>query len=529
MMRTLKTILVTALASLAMTALASAQVVYNRGNDADPETLDPHKTSTVYEAAILRDLFEGLTIHDAKGQIVPGVAESWTVREDGKAYTFKLRANAKWSNGDPVKASDFVYSWRRIMNPATGSKYANLLYVLANAEKINKGQAKVEELGVKAIDDRTLEVLLEAPTPYFIELLTHQSALPVHPPSVEKEGKDFIKPGSLVSNGAYVLAENVPNAQIKLNKNPQFHDAANVAIDSVVFFPQKDLAAAARRYQAGELLSTTDIPADQIKFLKQQFGDQVKLAPYLGVYYIALNTTKAPFNDVRVRRALSMAIDREFIAEQIWNETMVPGYSWVPPGINNYREPAYADYKNMAPVEREEKARALLKEAGYGPGLKPLKVEIRYNTTDNNKNTVVAIGEMWKAIGVETTFINTDAKTHFAHLREKGDFDAARAGWIGDYSDPQNFLFLGQSDNVGLNYARWSNPEFDALMKKAAVENDLKKRADILFEAETIFMRELPSIPVLYYGSKALVSPKVQGFSTNLRDAHATRFLSIKK
>jgi oligopeptide transport system substrate-binding protein len=533
MSRLWKSTLIAALAALAMAlpammATGRAEIVYNRGNDADPETLDPHKTGTVYEANILRDLFEGLTIHDAKGTVAPGVATSWSASDDGTVYTFKLRPDAKWSNGDQVKASDFVFSWRRMMNPATGAKYANILYPLLNAEKINKGQLKPDELGAKALDDLTLEVRLERPTPYFIELLTHQSALPVHPPSVEKFGSDFVKPGNMVSNGAYMLAEFVPNAQVKLVKNPYFHDAANVAIDTVVFQPQKDLAAAVRRYQAGELQSTSDIPADQIKFLKQQFGDQVKLAPYLGTYYLAVNTTKPPFNDVRVRQALSMVIDREFIADQIWGQTMVPAYSFVPPGINNYGEPAYADYKDMPPIEREEKAGALLKEAGYGPGLKPLKVEIRYNTTDNNKNTLVAVAENWKTLGVETTFVNTDAKTHFAYLREGGDFDAARAGWIGDYSDPQNFLFLVMSDNKGLNYARWKNPDYDALLDKAAAETDLKKRAEILFQAETLFMRELPYIPLLYYGSKNLVSPRLSGWSTNLRDAHATRFLSLK-
>ena len=506
-----------------------AQVVYHRGNSADPETLDPHKTSTVYEAHVLRDMFEGLVIHNGKGEIVPGVAESWTASKDGVIHTFKFRANAKWSNGDVVKASDFVFAYRRIMNPETGAKYAKILFAIKNAESASKGKAKPEEIGVKAVDDRTLEITLEKPTPYFLELLAHQTALPLHEASVTKYGTNFVKPENWVSNGPYVLKEFVPGSHIRTVKNPNFHDAANVKIDAVMFYPTKDTAAAIRRVEAGELHSNDDIPADQIKALKAKFGDQIKLAPFLGTYYLAVNTTKAPFNDQRVRQALSMAIDREFLADQIWGNTMVAGYSFVPPGIGNYGEPAYADYKEMAPEERDDLVKALLDETGFGPGKPPLKVEIRFNMTDNNRATVVAIAEQWKKFGIEASLIHTDAKTHFAYLRDGGDFDVARAGWIGDYSDPQNFLFLLESDAVGLNYARYKNLDYDDLMRKAASEVDLGERAKVLLAAETIFMHDLPYIPILYYGSKNIVSKKLQGWSTNLKDVHPTRFLGLTK
>ncbi|MBM3525806.1 MAG: peptide ABC transporter substrate-binding protein, partial [Alphaproteobacteria bacterium] len=285
---------------------ASAQVVFNRGYDADPETLDPHKTSTVSEASLIRDLFENLVIHDAHGRVAPGVAERWTISPDGRTYTFNLRANAKWSNGDPVRAQDFEYSLKRIMTPATGAKYANILYPILNAEALNKGQGKTaDDMGVKAVDERTLQIVLERPTPYFLELMTHQTGAPVHRASVERHGTDFVRPGNLVSNGAYRLVENVPNSHIRLAKSPTFHDAANVKIDMVNFIPHPDLAAGARRFLAGELHVTNDIPADQIKFLRQRLGDQVKITPYLGTWYFAFNTSKAPFDDVRVRRALS--------------------------------------------------------------------------------------------------------------------------------------------------------------------------------------------------------------------------------
>jgi oligopeptide transport system substrate-binding protein len=236
---------------------------------------------------------------------------------------------------------------------------------------------------------------------------------------------------------------------------------------------------------------------------------------------------KKPFDDVRVRNALAMTIDREFIAEQIWGGTMLPAYGFVPPGIGNYGKPAVPAWADKSPIDREDEAKKLLAAAGFGPG-KPLKLEIRYNTTDNNRRTVVAIADQWKQIGVETSFINTDARTHFAFLRERGDFDVARAGWIGDYSDPQNFLFLLQSDNKGFNYARFENKEYDDLMRQAENETDLTKRAAILLRADNIVQREQPYASVLFYSTKNLVSPKLKGFSSNLRGAYATRFYRLE-
>jgi oligopeptide transport system substrate-binding protein len=508
---------------------ALAQSVFHRGNDSDPETLDPQKTQTTAEAHLLRDLFEGLVIHNAKGEVVAGVAEKWDISADGKTYTFTLRQNAKWSNGDPVVAGDFVYSLRRIMTPATGAKYANILYPILNAEKINKSKdgAKPEDLGVSAPNATTLEIKLERPTAYFLELLTHTTGIPVHPASVEKHGKDFVKVENWVSNGAYKLKENTPNAQIVVVKNPNFHAAASVRIDEVRFYPRSDLAAAARQFQAGELQFTTDIPGDQVKFLKEKLGSQVSIAPYLGTYYLTINTSKAPFNDANVRMALSLAIDREFIADQVWAGTMVPAYGFVPPGISNYvAKPVELEFKSASPIDREDKAKALLKEAGFGPG-KPLKVQIRFNQTDNNKATVVAIADQWKAVGIETEFISTDGKTHFAHLREGGDFDVARAGWIADYSDAQNFLFLGLSDNKGMNYAKYKNPKFDELVKKSDNETDLKKRAEIMAEAEKVWMADQPVIPLMFYSTKNLVSSRLKGFTPNLRGAFASRFYEL--
>ncbi len=505
---------------------ASAESVYRRGAAGDAATMDPQKTATVPESDILLDLFEPLISYDAKGELTPGAAESWTISADGLTYVFKIR-DEKWSNGEPLKAGDFVFALRRLVDPVTAAQYANLFYTIKNAEAINKKSKAVDELGVKAIDERTLEITLERPTPYMLGLLAHQTAAPVNEASVRKFGDAFVQPNNLATNGAFRLAEFTPNDKTVLIKNPNFHDAANVKIDKEIFFPLEDRAAALRRFQAGEIDSYPDAPADQIKFIRDTLKDEFKLAPALGSYYFAFNTKKPPFDDARVRNALSMLIDREFLAETIWGGAMLPGYSLVPPGIANYGQNVAMEFKDLSPIDREDKAKALLKAAGYGPGGKPLKIEIRYNTSENHKNTSLALADMWKPFNVETVFVNTDIKTHYALLQNGGDYDVARAGWNGDYSDPQNFLFLAKSDNKGLNYSRYANPDYDALLAKAEGERDLAARAKILAAAETLLLRDAPIMPLLYYSSKNLIAKRLTGWQSNILDRHLARYLSI--
>jgi ABC-type oligopeptide transport system substrate-binding subunit len=490
--------------------------------------LDPQRTATVVEADVDYDVFEGLLTYDAAGALVPGIAESWKVGADGLRYVFTLR-EAKWSNGDPVVAADFVYSFRRLLDPATGAQYANLFYVLANGEAVNKGILKPDALGVKALDARTLEIDLARPTPYILGLLAHQTAAPVNPGNVEKYGKDFVRPGHLVSDGAYVLSDYVPNDKIVLTKNPNFHDAANVRIDREEILPLEDRSAALRRFEAGEIDSYPDVPADAIPFIREKFKSEFHLSPSLGVFYFAFNTRKPPFDDPRVRNALSMVVDRDFLADKIWGGAMLPGDSLVPPGIDDYGPPVTSAFHDLSPIEAEDKARELLRAAGYGPGGKPLHVEIRFNTSENNKATAVAIADMWKELGVTTSFVNTDLKTHYALLRDGGDFDVARAGWIGDYSDPQNFLVLAKSDDVALNYCHYSNPAYDALLAKAETERDLGARAKILRAAEAMLLADQPIMPLMFYSSRNLVSSRVAGWKANLLDRHLTRYLSIEK
>ncbi len=504
----------------------AAEPFYRRGNDADPETLDPHRSSTVAEAHILRDLCDGLLTYDNHGAIIPGAARAWTVSEDGLTLQFELRADGRWSNGEPVTADDFVYAFRRILDPATGAKYAEILFPIRNAAAVNRGEKPADALGVAAEGVLRLAITLEQPTPYILELLTHQTALPVHRASVERHGDSFTRPGNYVTNGAYRLRDQVPGGAITLEANPHHPDAAKFAIRQVAFLPTPDMASAVRRYAAGEIDSLADFPADQIADLRRRFGPQVVLGPALGLAALAINTRKAPFSDRRVRQALSLVIDREYLADGLNGGTMSPAYSLCPPGLDNYRTPPETEGRLGLPIDHEVAARRLLAEAGFGPD-HPLTVEYRFNVSDNNRTVAVAIGEMWRDLGIVTRYVYTDAKTHFAYLRDGGDFDVARMSWIADYSDPQNFLFLLQSGNDGLNVGHWSDPAFDGLMARAAAEHDLARRAGLLSDAEAIALRELPWIPLMHYRSKALIAPRLHGYQPNLRNAAPTRFLRL--
>ncbi len=503
---------------------AFAEVVYNRGSAAEPESLDPHKTSTVYEAHVLRDLFQGLVMQDAKSGLIPGAAESWTVSDDGTVYTFKLRKNGVWSDGSPVTADDFVFAFHRLEDPATAAEYASMLYPIKGAEAFNSKKGKAEDMGVKAIDANTLEITLNAPTPYFLEMLTHQATYPVSKAAVEKLGADWVKPGKMISNGAYTLAEWVPNDHIKLVKNPKFWDADSVKIDVVNYLPTEDRSSAMKRFEAGEFDSYDDLPTEQLADLKAKFGDQIRVGPYLGTYYFSIKTDKAPWDNVELRNAISMAIDRDFIAEKVWQNSMLPGYSMVPPGIEGYT-PAMAKYADMSQIDREDEAKKIFEKLGYTPE-HPLKMEIRYNTSENHKNTAVAIQEQLKPLGVEVSLLNTDTKTHYAFLQEKGNYDVARAGWIADYKDPETFLGISRKAS-GNNYSNYNSPAFEAAMDKAAADGGKpEERMKDLEAAERILVDDVGNIPILYYSYHNIVSPKLHGFEDNVMDVHPSRFIS---
>jgi ABC-type oligopeptide transport system substrate-binding subunit len=505
-------------------APAAAEKVLRVANMGEPETLDPHKTSTVGESNILRNLFEGLMVLDPAGNVAPGVAESYAVSEDGLTYTFRLRDNARWSNGEPVTADDFVYSLRRIEDPKTRSQYAEVLYPIKNAEEVNTGKAAVTELGVAAPDARTVGITLKAPTPYFLQLLTHQSALPVNGREIARLGEDWLRPGKMVSNGAYILDDVMPNSHIRIVKNPSYWDAAKVAIDTVVFDPSEDRAAVLKRYRAGEFDVLTDLPNDQLGWLRQNMPRDLHIAPYAGVYYYVVNTTRPPFNDKRVRTALTMAINREILVEKITTAGELPAYGFVPDGTANYT-PRRVAWQTMSQAAREAAAQKLMTEAGYGPG-RPLQFQLAYNTSENHKRIAIALAAMWKKINVSVELVNTEVKVHYSNLRI-GNFQMGRAGWIADYNDAQSYLFLSQTSTKQQNYARFSHPEYDRLMDEASLTGDAAKRATLLEQAEGLLLEELPVIPIYFYVSKNLVSPRITGWQDNLLNAVYARNLSL--
>jgi oligopeptide transport system substrate-binding protein len=338
-----------------------------------------------------------------------------------------------------------------------------------------------------------------------------------------------VRPAHMVTNGPFMLKEFTPNDRLVLVKNPYYYDAAHVALDAEIFYSLEDRSAALRRFMAGEIQSYDDVPVEQIRFVRSHLAEAFKVTPTLASYFYAFDTRHKPFDDRRVRQALSMAIDREFLAERIWGGTMDPGYSFVPPGIESYAAPATVAWKDVDPCEREDEAKTLLAEAGFGPGGEKLEVEIRFNNSENHRATAVAIADMWKALGVETRLLATDATSHYAFLREKPPFDVARSGWFADYPDAQNFLFLGQSGNQALNVASFTNKTYDRLMHEAQVEGLPEWRRAILHEAEALLLDEQPYLVLLTYKSRNLVSPKLKGFETNVLDNHPGRYISIPR
>jgi oligopeptide transport system substrate-binding protein len=504
-----------------------AQDVLRVGNMGEPATLDPHHVAGVWEDRIIGDMFMGLTTEGPDASVVPGAAESWTVSEDGRTYTFKLRDHS-WSDGVAVSADDFVFALRRILAPETAAKYASLLYPIRNAEELNSAKMTgMENLGVRAVDAKTLEITLKAPTPYFIEQLTHYTAFPVPRHLVEKFGDDWVKKEHIASNGAYVLDEWVPNTHVRLTKNPDFFDAKNVAIEKVEFYPTEDRGAVQKRFRAGEIDIAKDFASEQFDFLKKELPEEIQVAPELGIYYYPINTNKPPFDDVRVRQALSLVIDREAITDKVLTTGEVPAYSFVPPGTGNYGNPAYVDWIETSYAERVAKAKALLADAGYGPD-KPLKFTLSYNTSENHKRIAIAVASMWKKeLGVQIELFNQEITPHYDNL-EQNNFDVARAAWVADYNDAQNFLYLLETRTGRQNYGRWSNAEFDKLMDQASTTTDMDTRSTLLRQAEAIAMEEQPVIPIYYYVSKNLVSSKVKGWIPNVRNVQRTRYLSLQ-
>lgn len=504
---------------------AEGKVCLLAGNGAEPSSLDPHKTTGAWEDRILGDAFVGLTQDDPEGRPIPGMAESWETSADGLVWRFHLR-EAVWSDGVPVTADDFVFSLRRIMDPATAAEYASLLYFIVNAQAVNEGKLPKEQLGVTALSPRLLEIRLTHPAPYLTELAKHQTMYPVPKHAVEKWGDAWSQPAHYVSNGPYIVREWRLGDYIRSEKNPRFWDAAKVCVDEVRYLPINDAITAERRVRRGELDMNANIQSNRVAFLRKEMPAYVHTNTYLTVSYLAFNSNLPAFKDPRVRRALTMAIDRSFITDKLLRAGQKPAFTFVPPGVANYERPAPPAWATWPLEERQAEARRLLAQAGYGPG-RPLKVEIKHRASPEIMLVMPAIQADWKSIGVETTLQQNEAQIAYASYRAR-DFQIADAGWIADYNDAMSFLYLMQSATGAQNYGDYKNPAFDALLAQADQEPDVARRAGYLAQAERMMMEDAPVAPLTFGVSRNLVNPRVTGFVDNIVDHHRTRYMCLK-
>jgi len=489
------------------------------GNGGEPLTLDPHRYNLNLEEKILADLFEGLTAHDAAGRIVPGAAESWTTSEDGLTWTFRLRENARWSDGEPVTAADFVFSFRRLLDPATAASLAYFLYAIDGAAAVNAGSMPVEHLAVRARDTHTLEVRLAEPFPFLAERLIYPTGYPVPRHVVEKLGDDWVKPGNMVTNGAFVLTEWQPQGFVRARKSAHFRDADAVQLDSITYYPTADRNAAYNRYRSGELDLIGDFPPGEIAWLEREMPEHVHVSPLLSIMYLVFNVTRPPLDDARVRRALSLAIDREIITGRVLESGEVPSVSFVPPMVEKYTSDVSS--RTVDPGS----ARALLAEAGYGEA-NPLRLTLRYIAGADSKKVQVAIAAMWKAIGVETALHHAELNAHFADLRQ-GNFQVAQAGWFGE-NNPEHYLELLMSNTGDVNYGRFADAEVDALMARAKRTASLDARLALLRRAEVAALEIDPVVPLYAVTIRSLVKPNITGWRTNARNVHPARYLGIR-
>ncbi len=496
------------------------------GNGAEPLSLDPHQASGTWENRIIGDMLQGLTTEDPQGRPIPGMATEWSTSPDGLVWTFKLR-DAKWSDGQPVTAEDFVFAWQRIMTTTPPAKYASILYILKNAEKIYDGRIKdVTQLGVRAIDAKTLEVTLEHPAPYLPGLLTHYTSFPIPKHVVEKIGKDWIKAENFVGNGPYKLQQWKPNDFVHVVRNANYYDNANVCIDQIFFYPTSDDNAAERKVRTGDLDINTNFSGSRLEEINKNLPGYARIHGYTGLTYYIFNLRKAPFNDARVRAAISMTADREFVTKEILKAGQQPAYSLVPPGIADYQTGAMAtDFKGQSMEERLARAKKLLEEAGYGPN-KPLKFTFSFRNSGDNPRVAPVVQQNWAMIApwVQVEILGAETQINYEKLRT-GDFELGDAGWISDFNDAKNFVYLFQTSTGQLNYGKYSNPEFDKLMEAADVEKDTVKRANLMKQAEGILLKENGFMPMWFLTNRNLVSPRVTGWVDNAVDIHRARYL----
>jgi oligopeptide transport system substrate-binding protein len=495
-----------------------------RGNGPDPDSLDPHKARSTESMTVLRDLFEGLTRLDKNAATVPAAAESWTVSDDGRIYTFRLRPELRWSNGDALVAEDFLAGLKRLVDPATASQYAQVIEVITNAPDIVAGRKPPDTLGVTAPDATTLIITLSSPAPYLPGLMAHPSTAPLHRPSLAKFGDRFARPGDQVSNGAFMLTERLQGSYIRVARNPHYWNNAANKIDGVKYLQIADENAELRAYRAGELHCTVVVPRGQFDWIKENLAAELHIAPQLSTYYYGFNLDRPLFSNRKLRQALSMVIDRERLANSVLRVGELPAYAWVPPGVNNY-SPQSFDYAATPTAERIETARQLLAEAGFTRD-KPLRFELRYNAGEVHTKVAVAVSSMWKeALGVEARLAAVEFKSLFDAI-DRREVDMYRLSWVGDYNDPYTFLQYLKG-GFGINLPRYASVEYDALLDEASQQTDPARRRVLLEQAERSMLADHPLIPLYFYVNKHLVKPSLLGWYDNVMNVVYSQDLAL--
>lgn len=506
----------------------AGKVCLEFGNNSEPQTLDAQKANLVDEAQIIGDLMMGLTTDSPDAKPVPGAATHWETSPDGLVWTFHLRPS-RWSDGVPVTADDFVFGIQRTLDPKTASIYAYLLYVIKNGQAVNEGKVPLSALGVRAVDPRTVEITLEHPAPYLLELTKHQSFFPAPRHVVEKYGDGWVQPGRYVSNGPFKLVSWRLGDRITVQKNPYFWDAANVCLDQVNFYPTPDVVSAERRIARGELDVNTSFQSNRYERLKKTMPGVARTAVSIATAYLSFNTRDvAAFRDVRVRRALSEAIDREFITAKLLRAGQQPAYSFVPPITANYvKDGPRLRWADKPFGARQVEAQALLAQAGYTKR-NPLKITILAANNTSTMQLMEAVQADWREIGVDARIEQAESGVAFSQYRNRA-FQVGSMSWYGDFNDPVTFLGLMKSDTGAQNYGDYKNPDYDALLNAADQEPDAERRAAILARAEQHLLDDEAFVPIFFVVNRNLVGRQVTGWVDNAPNFHRVRWLCLRK
>jgi len=511
--------------STSLYASAQEEFTLRRSTSGDPETLDPHKILSAFESTILTDLFLPLASTSASDKTIPGSAKSWHISNNGLTYTFKMREGLKWSDGKPIDAYDFLYSIRRQLDPATASRTAEYFRPIINAENVIKGKVSNERLGVYAPDASTLIIELHHPAPYLMDILAID-ARPVPKHIIDEYQNNWIRPGRMVVNGPFMLKEWVPGSHVKLIKNPLFFDSENVKLKTVFHIPTEDLNTGFQRFRAGELDTLVLFPPEKLDQIREKMPNSLQIIPGLSTEFYIFNTKKKPFDDARVRLALSMAIDREILVNRVLKTGEIPAYGFIPPTMNQYSIKPKVDFEALTMSERRDKAINLLKQAGFDEN-NPLIVPLRFNTQDLQARQAAAISAMWRAIGVQTKQINTERKV-LAADRMNGNYSVARYLHVAGNYDATSFLLLLNSELSSRNYMNYQSQEFNRLFSQAWHTNNILERNKKMYFAELEALNDHPMIPLYFYSSRRLLKPYVKGWIANPRGVYPSRWVSIE-